>query len=260
MRLRLVSTDFDGTVFAEFENPPVPRGLQELLIQLRQTGVPWVINTGRDLTGLMEVIARARLVVRPDYVVAVEREIYQHTPAGYVPFGDWNDRCARDHADLFARVHADIPRLRAWIEAHHAAEVYQDPWSPLCLLADSNAEADGIEAYLQAYCRTIPNLTFVRNDVYARFSHAAYSKGNALTAIARHLGIEPADVFAAGDHLNDLSMLDRAVAGHLVAPANAIPAVKETVARQGGEVSPLPQGHAVEAALRRIVRSAGPGA
>ncbi|HNQ87195.1 MAG TPA: HAD hydrolase family protein [Verrucomicrobiota bacterium] len=252
MRLRLISTDFDGTIFAEFENPPVPLRLQELLGQFQHAGVPWVINTGRDLTGLMEVIARARLSVRPDYVVAVEREIYQHTAAGYVPFGDWNERCSRDHAALFARVQADIPRLTAWIEAHHAAEVYRDPWSPLCLLADSNAEADGIEAYVRAYCRTIPNLTFVRNDVYARFCHAAYSKGTALAAIARHLGVTPAEVFAAGDHLNDLPMLDSAVAGHLLAPSNAIPIVKEAVARQAGEISPLPQGHAVEAALRRL--------
>ena len=44
----------------------------------------------------------------------------------------------------------------------------------------------------------------VRNDVYARFSHAAYNKGTALAELTRRLGLHSRTVFAAGDHLNDL--------------------------------------------------------
>jgi hydroxymethylpyrimidine pyrophosphatase-like HAD family hydrolase len=251
--VQLISTDFDGTIFAEFENPPVPAGLQELLRDLQSRGVRWAINTGRDLTGLMEALARARLTVRPDYLVLVEREIYVHEGARYVGLEDWNRRCAEDHARLFARVRADVPRLTAWINARFDADVYEDPWSPLCLLARSNGDADAIEDFLQGYCRSAPNLTVVRNDVYARFSHAAYSKGAALAEISRRLGIARQFVFAAGDHLNDLPMLSLEVAGYLVAPANAVPLVKDAVRRQGGIVSDLPHGFAIEAALRAAV-------
>ncbi|HOB97181.1 MAG TPA: HAD family hydrolase [Verrucomicrobiota bacterium] len=251
--VQLISTDFDGTIFAEFENPPVPETLQRLLQDLQAQGARWVINTGRDLTSLMEAVARSGLSVRPDYLVLVEREIYIHQDHRYVGLTDWNDRCARDHAALYERMRADVPRLTAWINEHFNAEVYADPWSPLCLLARSNPDTDAIEAFLREYCRTVPNLTITRNDVYARFSHTAYSKGTALTEIARRLGIASANTIAVGDHLNDLTMLKKEIAGYLAAPSNALPEVKAAVQQQGGLVSHLPHGHGVARALKTVL-------
>src|SRR6266704_5331174 len=82
--IKLISTDFDGTFFAEFENPPVPEELQRLIGQLQAAGTKWVINTGRDLSSLLETLARAHLSVSPDYLVVVEREIYVHEKSQYV--------------------------------------------------------------------------------------------------------------------------------------------------------------------------------
>ncbi len=48
--IQLISTDFDGTLHAEFEDPPVPRDLQELIGELQRQGAKWAINTGRDLS------------------------------------------------------------------------------------------------------------------------------------------------------------------------------------------------------------------
>src|SRR5690349_13340464 len=75
--IKLISTDFDGTVHTDFESPPVPRELEILIGSLQKRGVIWVINTGRDLTSLLETLTKAGLSVRPDYVVVVEREIYE---------------------------------------------------------------------------------------------------------------------------------------------------------------------------------------
>ena len=85
-------------------------------------------------------------------------------------------------------------------------------------------------------------LTVVRNDVYARFSHANYNKGTALGEIARQLGVPKHAVFAAGDHLNDIPMLCGDFAQCIVAPDNAVPAIKDLVQRQGGYVSHQPCG------------------
>jgi hydroxymethylpyrimidine pyrophosphatase-like HAD family hydrolase len=52
--IRLISTDFDGTLFAEFESPPIPAELTDLIARLQAQGAKWVINTGRDLSSLME--------------------------------------------------------------------------------------------------------------------------------------------------------------------------------------------------------------
>src|SRR2546422_9834397 len=117
LSIKLISTDFDGTLFAEFENPPIPQELQQLTGQLQARGAKWVINTGRDMSSLMEALARAGIEIEPDYLVLVEREIHFHQDSRYPGLGEWNTACARAHADLFARVQADLPRIVAWINA-----------------------------------------------------------------------------------------------------------------------------------------------
>ena len=103
----------------------------------------------------------------------------------------------------------------------------------------------------------MPHLQVVRNDVYARFAHDRYNKGTALAEIARRLEILPEHTFAAGDHLNDLPMLDTRYARFLAAPANAVPSVKDAVREQGGIVSDLPHGHGVAQALDLFWKEAG---
>jgi HAD superfamily hydrolase (TIGR01484 family) len=254
--IKLISTDFDGTLFAEFEMPPVPESLEKLIGDLQQQGAKWVINTGRDMSGLMEALARARISIQPDYLVLVEREIHVRDGVRYIGVEDWNSACTRDHANLFARVLADVPRLTEWINSRFDATVYQDPYSPFCLIAGNNGDATEIHDYLDEYSRSVPDLTVVRNDVYARFSHAAYNKGTALSEIARRHGFSRDEVFAAGDHLNDLPMLSSDYARWLAAPGNAIDAVKEAVLRQNGIVSSLSHGAGVAQALERCLEQA----
>jgi hydroxymethylpyrimidine pyrophosphatase-like HAD family hydrolase len=251
--IKLISTDFDGTLHADCENPPVPHDLQELIGRLQSEGAKWVINTGRDLSSVMEGIARARLTIRPDYLVVVEREIYLQDESQYLPCEPWNDGCRDAHADLFKRVRADVPRLIDWVHKRFSATLYEDAYSPFCLIANSNEDADVIHKYLEAYSAEVPNLSVVRNDVYARFSHAAFNKGTALAEIARQLGIAREHVFAAGDHLNDIPMLCGDYAGCLVAPDNAIEVIKELVRSQNGYISHQPWGHGVARGLEHYL-------
>jgi len=255
--IKLISTDFDGTVFAEFENPPVPLKLQNLLGQLQSQGAKWVINTGRDLSSLMEALGRSHLSVKPDFLVLVEREIYLHEDSKYVEFAKWNQACHQAHAELFRKVRADLPRLTSWVNARFSCTLYEDAYSPFCFIAEKNDDADVIHEYLNDYCREIPQLTVVRNDVYARFSHEAFNKGTALAEIARQLGLNHQDTFAAGDHLNDLPMLSNHHARWLVAPSNAIEVVKATVSRQNGYISLLAHGHGVADGLEFCLTQAG---
>ncbi len=255
--LQLISTDFDGTLFAEFENPPVPAELQQLIGDLQAKGARWVINTGRDMSSLMEVMGRAHLTIRPDFLVLVEREVYRHERSRYVGVEDWNRLCQETHAALFARVRPDLPRLVEWINARFDATVYEDAFSPFCLIAANNRDADAILEFLGDYCRQVPGLTVVRNDVYARLSHVGFSKGTALSEIGRRLGISRDQTLAAGDHWNDLPMLSRERARFLVAPANAVEAVKVSVLEQGGFVSGFPCGYGLADGIRRALDGRG---
>ncbi len=235
--IQLISTDFDGTLFAEFERPPVPEALQYTLADLQSKGVKWVINTGRDLSSLMETMARAGFRVQPDYVVVVEREIYQHIEHEYVSLESWNNLCTEVHDELFAQVQPDLERITAWINERFNVTLYADDYSPLCFIAGNNPTADKITEYLEDYCKGVPGLTVVRNDIYARLSHRDFNKGSALGEITRILGLNSSQVFAAGDHFNDLPMLKAEYAAMLAAPVNAIGPVKQQVEAQGGYIS-----------------------
>lgn len=249
MSIQLISTDFDGTIFAEFESPPIPMSLQRLLGMLQRRGAAWVINTGRDLPSLLETLARARMTVQPDALVLVEREIYVRKEDQYLPMSSWNSACQRDHAALFARMAPDLAGLRQDLHRHHNGTFYEDAFSPICVLAASLADADDVQRRLEDYARGIPHLAVVRNDVYIRFAHDAYDKGTALREIARRLKIGADATVAAGDHFNDLPMLKPEVARWLIAPANGIPAVQEAVRAAGGYISHRPAGEGVALGL-----------
>jgi HAD superfamily hydrolase (TIGR01484 family) len=252
--IKIISTDFDGTVFAEFESPPIPLPLQELIARLQKQGVKWVINTGRDLPFLLHGLMRPDIAIRPDYLVLVEREIHRREDSGYVAHADWNDACRRSHEELFVQVRKDLPRLVSWVNSRYDADISEDAYSPFCLTAMNDADAEAIHEYMDDYCREVPNLKVMRNHVYARFCHANYDKGTALTEIARLHGISPKHVFAVGDHLNDLPMLELRHAACLAAPANALDAVKQAVQAQNGHVSLLPNGHGVADSLNYYLR------
>jgi HAD superfamily hydrolase (TIGR01484 family) len=255
--IKLISTDFDGTVHTDFETPPVPRELELLIGALQERGVVWVINTGRDLTSLMETLTQAGLSIRPDYVVVVEREIYKLTESDYVSVRDWNDRCTQLHQEIFDKIRPHMPKIFAWINSRYKAMVYEDPYSPFCLVAEKASDAEEIHEYLEFFCKEIGDLVVMRNDVYARFSHKAYNKGTALAEIARRLKIKPDEIIAAGDHMNDLPMLSNEFAHWLVAPMNAIDLVKEKVRRQNGYISEKHCGHGVAHGIAHVLRSAG---
>ena len=254
--IKLISTDFDGTLFAEFETPPIAPTVEALISDLQARGAKWVINTGRDMSSLMEALGRARISVQPDYLVLVEREIYVHDGARYAAVPEWNAACARDHTELFSRVLSDVPKLYDWVNARFRATIYEDAFSPFCLLAGNNGDADAIHAHLIDYAHNVPNLAVVRNDVYARFCHAAYDKGTALAEVSRRLGVVAGEVFAAGDHLNDLPMLQTHRARWLAAPSNAVEPVKVAVLAQQGFVSRFSHGVGVAEGLEHCTYEA----
>ena len=254
--IKLISTDFDGTLFEEYGQPPIPKRTLALIGELQARGAKWVINTGRDLSSLIEGLTHAEISIQPDYLVLVEREIHVNEGSRFVGLAEWNAACSRDHAELFARVQPDLPHLMGWVNTRFRATVYEDAYSPFCLIAGNNGDADVIQDFLNDYCRGVPQLTVVRNDVYARFSHTAYNKGTALAELTRRLDLDVNQVFAIGDHFNDLPMLSRDHARWLAAPGNAVEAVKESVRQQQGFVSKHSHGEGVAEALELVCRHA----
>src|SRR3954463_20600 len=109
--IQLISTDFDGTLHSGYETPPIPVDVERVIGRLQKHGAKWIINTGRDLTSLMQELANAQLSIRPDFVVVVEREIYKLEESEFVSVEDWNKGCTDAHAELFRQVRPHVRKL-----------------------------------------------------------------------------------------------------------------------------------------------------
>ncbi|MSR64353.1 MAG: hypothetical protein EXS18_01050 [Verrucomicrobiae bacterium] len=234
----LIATDFDGTIHHAESVPRIPQDLVNWLRFAQSSGTRWVICSGRQLNAeFAEELRPLNGDPMPDFVVTVEREIHVRNNGWYSPDEEWNARCASQHGELFA-LHRDLlDEVRDWLESKTRAQVYADDWSPLNIIASTPVEADKIHRRMVEKYQAAPDLLVVRNSVYFRHGHRGFTKGTALGEIARRLGLKKDIVFAAGDHHNDLTMLDGVHAGLVAAPANAIQEVKELVRQAGGYVA-----------------------
>src|SRR5438093_10588981 len=104
MNIRLLSIDFDGTLVSRVSEPVLDARCMELIRDLQSGGVLFSINTGRSVDLLESGLADFEFPVRPDFILTTEREVFRPGNNGekWEPFGDWHERCARDHADLFS--------------------------------------------------------------------------------------------------------------------------------------------------------------
>jgi hydroxymethylpyrimidine pyrophosphatase-like HAD family hydrolase len=236
-RLRLLCTDFDGTI-AEPDHAPISPAFFERLTAWRKRGpLAWIINTGRTYENLQDELVRRKTPIWPDWIVAMEREVWMVRDRRGVGWFEWNRRCELMHSQLFESVAPVWKLIEDYVTKHSKARLVEDAGSPMGIIASCEEEADEIAAFMTPLLLNWPMLVFVRNSIYFRFSHKFYHKGACLEAIAGSIGVQPVQIMAVGDHLNDLPMLDRHYAHHLACPSNAVDEVKKRIAAQGGHVA-----------------------
>ena len=133
------------------------------------------------------------------------------------------------------------------------ARVIYEPEGPAGLIAASEDEMNRVTEFIEQARAKQPKFNYQRNTVYLRFCHADYHKGAALSELARLLEIARDNIFAAGDHHNDVSMLDGKFAAMPACPANAIPEVKAAVQGADGYVAQREHGAGVHEALMHFL-------
>lgn len=232
--IRLLSLDFDGTVVDHASHAPVSRQFLDVLAELRAAGALWAINTGRALHHIVEGIEEFRLPVRPDFVLTAEREVFRPAAGGgWEDYGDWNRRCAEAHDALFAETRHFIEEMEAFVGKLASGEFIDDA-SGIGVCVGDPSEMALVLGRIREFAAGHPDFHYQQNNIWLRFCHADYSKGTALAELSRLLGIGPEQIFAAGDHLNDLPMLDGLHARWTACPGNAVPEVKRAVEASGG--------------------------
>jgi hydroxymethylpyrimidine pyrophosphatase-like HAD family hydrolase len=122
-------------------------------------------------------------------------------------------------------------------------------------VAENEEELERVTKFIDRAREKQPKFHYQRNTVYLRFCHSDYHKGAALAELSRLLEIPRENIFAAGDHHNDISMLDGRYAQYPACPANAIPEVKDAVQSAGGYAASKGYGAGVHEALLHFVEA-----
>ncbi len=249
--IRLLSTDFDGTLVAHGSDPVLDRRCMEYIERLQGDGVLWAINTGRSVDLLESGLTDFEFPIHPDFILTSERDVFRPSPNGdkWEPFGDWNERVARDHAELFHSAESVLAEVVDFVNRKTKARLLYHSAGLEGLVAENEAELERVTQFIDQAREKQPKFHYQRNTVYLRFCHADYHKGAALAELSRLLEISREEIFAAGDHHNDISMLDGRFARYPACPANAIPEVKEVVKSGGGYVASKDCGAGIHEAL-----------
>jgi HAD superfamily hydrolase (TIGR01484 family) len=250
-QIKLLSTDFDGTLVSHADEPALNRHCMELIRELQGAGAIWAINTGRSVDLLESGLANFKFEFRPDFILTTERDVFRPGGNGnkWEPFGDWNDRCARDHAELFSSAQPVLAEVVDFVAQETKARLIYASDRLEGLAAENEEEMERIAKFIEQARAGHPNFDYQRNGIYLRFCHTDYHKGAALAELARLIEIPRDNIFATGDHHNDISMLDGKVAGMPSCPANAIPDVQKAVRSAGGYVAQQEHGAGVHEAL-----------
>ncbi|HSP46308.1 MAG TPA: HAD-IIB family hydrolase [Chthoniobacterales bacterium] len=250
-RIRLLSTDFDGTLVAHGSDPVLDAACMAYVEKLQADGVLWAINTGRSVELLESGLTDFEFPIHPDFILTSERDIFRPSEDGgkWEPFGDWNERVAREHAELFHSAQAVLAEVVDFVSQKTKARLLYHSAGLEGLVAENEDELDRVTEFIDRARERHPKFHYQRNTIYLRFCHADYHKGAALAELSRLLEIPREQIFAAGDHHNDISMLDGRFAAYPACPANAIPEVKEAVKSAGGYVASKAYGAGVHESL-----------
>jgi Cof subfamily protein (haloacid dehalogenase superfamily) len=242
---RLVATDVDGTLLDPADRV-TPRAAA-VIDRLVAAGVEFVLVTGRPPRWIPPVLRElpiARLAICANgavlYNAVDDRVLWSRT----LPVGTLAE-LAEATADVLpgsglavervgasaddssvAQFVAEPAYVHAWPNPDHSSverpELLAQPAIKMLARAP-DLSSDAMVAALAPAVGHLADLTFSHPRGLVEMSPPGVTKATGLAEVARHLGVDAADVVAFGDMPNDLEML--VWAGHGVAMGNAHPAL-----------------------------------
>src|SRR5712691_9643283 len=127
-RIQLLSVDFDGTLVSRAGEPVLDAQCMELIRELQSARVIWAINTGRSVDLLESGLLDFAFPIRPDFILTTERDVFRPRQNGdkWEAFGDWNERCARDHTELFSSAQSVLAEVIDFVTQKTKARLIYD--------------------------------------------------------------------------------------------------------------------------------------
>src|SRR5438128_4315852 len=175
-RIQLLSVDFDGTLVSRVSEPVLDTQCMELIRELQDAGAIWAINTGRSVDLLESGLTDFSFPIRPDFILTTERDVFRPGQNGsnWEAFGDWNDRCAREHRELFSSASSVLAEVIDFVTQRTEARALYNEDHPDGLTANSEEEMDLVTEFIEQARARHSKLDYQRNTVYLQLSHADY--------------------------------------------------------------------------------------
>ncbi len=244
MTIKLIAIDIDGTLLNEKSalNPATIQAVQAA----RDAGIKVVLCTGRPLTGVQDYLNELGLAGDDQYVITFNgalaqtingRVLVRHT-LNYDQYRKLESLSETLNTHFHVETEAHIYTANKNISPYTIGEAYLVKMPiryravdemPVDITLSKAMFIDDPDIISAAVAKLPDNIQhefyFVRSEPYfLEAMNNAASKGNAITGLAKDLGLTMDEVMALGDQGNDLSMIK--AAGWGVAMGNAIDEVK----------------------------------
>jgi hydroxymethylpyrimidine pyrophosphatase-like HAD family hydrolase len=242
-RIRMFVTDADGTLMGRRPEFDQYRAFRTRIASMRAaSGVAWVVCTGRSLHGYRRIFRPMNMFgITPDYVIARHAYIYECKSWGYMPHWLWNLRVLQLQWREEAVLRRVLPRLRrAVLSTNPFAKVACSSRQRLCFRFDDEGAAKFGAEILREGARPYKYLQIFESPNEVDIRVIPFTKGLAVTELARHLGVNHSEILVVGDGHNDISMMEMSPPCFTACPANAATEVVETVHKTHGHIASEP--------------------
>lgn len=238
--IRLIATDLDGTVVGANADFRLYNELREKLVEYRRrNNTVWATCTGRGLSSTEQFIVPMEMMgIKPDFLIVNHAFIYEHKRFGYFPHIMWNMKIRKTLRNNHRKVRKAISRWYSLVSgsSYGVMTVYRRK-TRLRLRFRTEDAAISVEQMIAGDVKEYPYLKVVRDNRELDIFQLPFTKGLAVSELARHLSIDPDAILTIGDGYNDLSMLDQTIAVHTACPSNAESEVKYAVHMNKGHIS-----------------------
>ncbi|MBS9336697.1 Cof-type HAD-IIB family hydrolase [Fructobacillus papyrifericola] len=245
-KIKLISIDIDGTLLND--NREITPAVKAAVQLASEQGIYVVITTGRPATGVKKVIEELGLVSENQYVITHNGGMAQSTDHSKMVYHESLPWELFKEAEAFAMTQGAYLQIESDEYAYTMAReqnvfvsqenyVVQLPLKVVDSIADMQAVPFvkamliGEKDFIDGVQKKVPEDLLEKANVVRstpnnlEFMNRDASKGAAMLALAKELGIEKDETMAIGDQENDVTMIRQAGIG--VAMGNAVAMIQE---------------------------------
>lgn len=260
MLLRMIACDLDGTLM---DSVPILPEVREFMVKLRREGIKFIINSGRPLEDILQILSQSKVSHPQGYPEAIisKQGVFIHYLKGnnYVEDEEWNKARQKEIEILHQEIGWKSKLWERMIEENLRVcpQKKNIAYGVFEVSFNTDEEAEKIRQILLKE-NNFKYTTFLRNRHLLTATLATALKGRSLLQVARHFKIPPSQILAIGDSQNDEDMLNGKYGFIPAAPSNAEPRIKLLVKAHQGYVTSLPEGRGVMEVVNSLLnRSKG---